>query len=1017
LPTRLRLSPVPAATGELAAKLSHTLRCTDAIMSATLDGVVTSWNASAERLYGWSADESVGRHISFVIPPDRRHELEPMLGAVRCGAPVGPVHTVRSHRNGEQLEVFVTLAPLRDSSGAVVAVAASARRVNDADCDGAAALEGPPHRVPSAERHRMVVDAIPHIVWMAGPNGFAEFLNRWGIERLGVKPEAIYGWNWLRLLHPDDVEHARSRWEAAVRGGSAYVNEHRMRHPDGSYHWYLAQAVGLRGADGAVEEWVGTWTDVDDRKQAEQGLARDARLLAHVHDSVVVTDMAGIVTYWNDGAARIFGWTADEMLGRPVLDPVPESVRLSLEDVIARVAAGGELAGELEGYRKDGSRVWIDVRVTRITDAAGNAIGVMGVSYDITARKRAEADRDRLYAQLRGHVERLPLGYLAFDADGRVVDWNSSAERIFGYSREEAIGMQPPYERLVPASGWPQGRAVIARLRAGDMTAHSINANRTKDGRTITCKWYNTPLIDGDGTFLGFVSLAQDITDRETSDAALRASEERFREIADSISEVFWLTSVDTHEIQYVSPAFETIWGRTRDQVFANPSAWIDAIHPDDRARVVEAVRHDQDSGNHDEEYRIVRPDGSVRWIRDRAFPVRDPRGQVVHVAGVAEDITARRQLEEQLRQAQKMEAIGQLAGGIAHDFNNLLTVITGNSELLLQALGEADPQREFVEEIAKAGERSASLTRQLLAFSRKQVLAPKLLDLNAVVLDTERMLRRVIGEDVTLTTRLQRPLPPIKADPGQLEQVLLNLAVNARDAMPQGGQLTIGTTADDSHVVLEVADTGIGMSEDVKRRVFEPFFTTKPAGKGTGLGLAAVHGFVAQSQGHIDVDSEPGRGTTFRIALPVADQPTETGAEAPRATDSLVKGAETILVVEDDGGVRTLTARVLRRAGYEVLAASDRSEALRLAREHHGTIHLLVTDVVMPGAGGRLVAEQLLALRPEMKVLYVSGYTDDAVVRHGVLYDRTNFLPKPFSLTVLTEKIRDVLSPRGARP
>ncbi len=977
-------------------------------MSATLDGVVTSWNAAAENLYGWTAAEVVGRDLSFLMPADRRHELTAALSAVRCGAPVGPLRTVRTHKHGHRLDVCVSLAPLRDSSGAVVAVAATARNAKGHGLECGSAPE-PRLSGSLAERHRLVVDAIPHIVWIAGPNGFAEYLNRWGAERLGVKPEAIYGSNWLRLVHPDDVEKARSRWEAAVRGGTAYTNEYRMRHPDGSYHWYLAQAVGLRGSDGAIDEWVGTWTDVDDRRQAEDRLAHDAHLLAQVRDSVIVTDLAGTVTYWNEGAARIFGWTPAEMLGQPLLNRFPAPARPAIAEMTARIAAGAEFSGEFEDYRKDGSRVWIDARITPITDGAGTTVGLMSVAHDMTARKRAEEERDRVFAQLRGHVERLPLGYLALDRDGRVVDWNSAAERIFGYSREEAIGMLPPYEKIITPAAWAQGRRVIVRLRAGDMAAHSINENCTKDGRTITCEWYNTPLMDADGTFLGFVSLAQDITDRAAAAAALRTSEERFRQITESISEVFWLTTLDKHEIEYVSPAYEEIWGRTREHLLANPGEWIDAIHPDDRERVIAAAIRTEDSGNYEEEYRIVRPDGSIRWIRDRAFPVRDVHNRVLHVAGVAEDVTGRRQLEEQLRQAQKMEAIGQLAGGIAHDFNNLLTIISGYSELVLDTLTTADPERELVQEIGKAGERAASLTRQLLAFSRKQVLAPQLLDLNAVVLDTEKMLRRVIGEDVELTTRLHRPLPTIQADRGQLEQVLLNLAVNARDAMPRGGKLRISTSASASHVILEVADSGVGMTEDVKRRVFEPFFTTKPVGKGTGLGLAAVHGFVTQSNGSVRVDSEPGRGTSFRISLPVAETTAGVEGETPAAVRTT--GDETILLVEDEEAVRALAARVLLRCGYTVLAAADCSEALRLARDHAGPIHLLVTDVVMPGGSGSTLAEQLMPLRREMQVLYVSGYTDDAVVHHGVMCERSNFLQKPFLPLVLARKIRDVLS------
>ncbi|MGE0448857.1 MAG: PAS domain S-box protein [Vicinamibacterales bacterium] len=755
-------------------------------------------------------------------------------------------------------------------------------------------------RVP-AERDRAVVDMIPHVVWTTDATGFAEYLNRWGAEDLGVTPDAIHGWNWLQLVHPEDAEQARSGWEAALRSGALYVNEYRLRHPDGSYHWHAARAVAVRGDDGGIQRWVGTWTDIDDRKRAEQRLAHDARLLCQVRDAVIVTDMAGVVTHWNQGAERVFGWTAADMVGQPLRRRFPESAQSSVGELTARLAAGAGFVGEFEDYRKDGSRVWIDARVSTITDSAGRPIAIMGISHDISARKQAEAERDRLDAELRNLVEHL-----------------------------------------------------------------------------------------------------------ETTNLALRASEERCRQITDSISEVFWLTTVDKSEIQYLSPAFDSIWGRSRTEAMTIPTVWMDAIHPEDRDRVIKAAATEQVRGDYDEEYRIVRPDGEVRWIRDRAFPVRDEDGRVVRVAGVAEDITIRRHLEEQLRQSQKMEAIGQLAGGIAHDFNNLLMVIGGNSDLLLAS--SADLDRELVEEIVKAVARAAGLTRQLLAFSRKQVLAPRLLDLNVVVADTERMLRRVIGEDIALITQLQRPLPPIKADLGQLEQVLLNLAVNARDAMPLGGMLTIRTLVDGGDVVLDVTDTGIGMSDEVKRRVFEPFFTTKPVGKGTGLGLAAVHGFVAQSHGRITVDSEAGRGTSFRISLPAETATPRDGRDQESEKLALAYGTETILLVEDEEGVRALTERILRRAGYHVLSAATGTEAEDIAEADATPIDLLLTDVVMPDRSGPVLAGQLLVRHPEMKVLYVSGYTDDAVVRRGVVGEGMAFLQKPYSPSVLTKKIRDVL-------
>jgi signal transduction histidine kinase len=380
--------------------------------------------------------------------------------------------------------------------------------------------------------------------------------------------------------------------------------------------------------------------------------------------------------------------------------------------------------------------------------------------------------------------------------------------------------------------------------------------------------------------------------------------------------------------------------------------------------------------------------------------------------------------LQEQVRQAQKMEAIGTLAGGVAHDFNNLLTVITGYVDVLLQGSMPEDTARGFIEEIGQAAARAASLTRQLLAFSRQQMLEPKILDLNAIVRNTDSMLRRLIGEDVSVTLALAPDLGLVKADPGQLEQVIMNLAVNSRDAMPRGGRLTIETANVEldasyaqSHlavrpgryVLLAISDTGCGMDAATRARIFEPFFTTKAQGKGSGLGLATVFGIVKQSEGQIWVYSEPGQGSTFKIYLPRADESAAVPVAPSRR--NAPPGTETILLVEDDANVRAVTELALQMGGYRVLSAGEGRDAIRLAEEHPGPIHLLMSDVVMPGMGGRAVAEAVRALRPDIRVLYLSGYTDDAVVRHGILHEEVAFLQKPYTLVALATKVREVLS------
>ncbi len=597
---------------------------------------------------------------------------------------------------------------------------------------------------------------------------------------------------------------------------------------------------------------------------------------------------------------------------------------------------------------------------------------------------------------------------------------NEAAVRQYGYSREEFLAMT--LEDIRPPEDVPALRELVAKSETG-FRRRGEWRHRRKDGTIIEVEiTRNTLPFAGRRAAL---VMAQDITEHNQAAETLRATQARFAGILDIADDA--IISVDEHQhIHLFNKGAERIFGYTAEEVLGQaldmllPSRFVDG-----HRQHLRGFAQSADTARRMGERRQIfgrRKDGT-EFPAEASISKLESGGETVFTV-ILRDTTERQSLQTQLLQAQKMEAVGRLAGGIAHDFNNLLTAILGASDLLLEDLSVDASGRQEVEEIQKAAHRAAALTHQLLAFSRQQVLAPQVLDLNVLVADVEKLLRRLIGEDIELRTVLARNLSAVQADPGQLGQVVMNLAVNARDAMPRGGTLTIETanaeldetyasehvpTPAGRHVMLAVTDTGIGMDEGTKAHLFEPFFTTKETGKGTGLGLATVYGIVKQSGGYIWVYSEPGHGTTFKIYLPRVEGVPLPTAPKPAAPESL-RGSETVLLAEDEPAVRSLTRRVLESYGYTVLTTEDGYEALRAAQEHQGPIPLLVTDVVMPKMSGRELAQRLLSERPEMKALYLSGYTDDAIVHHGVLEPGLAFLQKPFTPQTLARKVREVL-------
>lgn len=619
-----------------------------------------------------------------------------------------------------------------------------------------------------------------------------------------------------------------------------------------------------------------------------------------------------------------------------------------------------------------------------------------------------EPSRQHLSLALRASK----MGLWEIDLHTKIVTFSPECYEVAGLSQLE--GSAPAFEDLVHPLDSPLVVAAFERAVATHRPFTVEFRYAQNDGQWRWLANRGEVEYDVDGTPSCMVGTVQDITEYRAAAEELQTSETRFRQLAESICEVFWLVDLAKSELLYVSPGYETIWGRSCQSLYDSPQEWIDVIRPEDRGPV-EAGLNRHGLGQWDEEFQIVRPDGEIRWVRTRGFPVLDEHSAVFRIAGIAEDVTQRRALEAELRHTQKMESIGELAGGVAHDFNNLLTVISTSSDLLDRMIPENSDVHELVAEIRLAGRRAASLTRQLLAFSRKDVVERRVVDLDAAVADTEDMLRRLLREDIELTTNLGSHGGHVNIDSGQLVQVLMNLSANARDAMPNGGHLRITSArkakgnppgSEGSFLTLEVSDTGQGMSDAVQSRIFEPFFTTKDVGRGTGIGLAVVHSIVEQAGGRIRVASQLGHGTKFIISLPMVDTDLVT---IPATDMSHPKGGETILIVEDDAMVRFVAERALKIQGYAVMSAGNASEALKILTSG-APVQLLLTDIVMPGMDGRELAEQAQRLSPGLKVLYTSGHTDDAIIRRGVETSKVVFMVKPYSLSILATRVREAL-------
>ena len=878
--------------------------------------------------------------------------------------------------------------------------------------------------------YRAVFEAMPDAAFIVDAHGRFVAANERATTLTGYDHQAL---------------RAMTRKELVDTGG-------HLRRRDGSVIPVEIQVCGLPDA-----HQLQIIRDLSWRKAYESLLESEAKyrsLVESVRDPMFISDADGRYLYVNAAAAATFGTTPDKVIGRSARDFFPHQFAERYIEGARRVIATGldrivEDVSEIEGQTR-----WFYTIVQPVRNRDGQIVAVQGVVRDITERKQIENALRQSEERLRQVVRVANIGIFDHDHRTDAMYWSPELRAIHGIAPDEPLA----YERR--PDGLPQnsetahphdrGRVNAALLHAHDPSGDGLFdvdyrvSHRDGGYRWLTVR--SQTLFEGEGSArrpVRSIGAVLDITNLKAAEQALTQNEERLQQVID-VSRIGVFEHNHVAKTMYLSPSMrdyvglkpdEAVTGARYEPVADTPPKFLDTVHPDDRPRVAAKIaRAHKEGGIYEDEHRLVRRDGSIRWISARARTTVDGEGDARHpvrTIGALIDITERKLAEEererlqlQLVQAQKMESIGRLAGGIAHDFNNMLNVICGYAELVLEQIGSSHPLYKSVEGIRKAGRRSAELTARLLTFARRQTVAPRVIDLNDCIEKSLEMVRRLIGENVRLLWEPGGGLWAVRVDPGQLDQVLVNLAANSRDAIGTSGHLTFrsanvsldaaacvaypGATPG-YYVMLEIIDDGSGMDEETRQQIFEPFYPTKAEGRGTGLGLAIVYGIIKQHGGHIIVVSEPEVGTTFRVLLPRYAGEIET-ALAPVGRDAVKKGTETVLLVEDEPMVLEVARHMLEGLGYTVLPVISPADAIRIARAKGREIDLLLTDVVMPDMNGPELARRLLADHPHLRCLFVSGYFSDSAAMRDGLVQGIDLLQKPFSTTELAQRVRRVL-------
>ncbi|HLP02449.1 MAG TPA: PAS domain S-box protein [Opitutaceae bacterium] len=889
----------------------------------------------------------------------------------------------------------------------------------------------------SEERYRLLAENVGDVVWVLDLATMRMSYVSPSIERLrGLTPEEAMAESVIDSLAPESAAMIReglpgriAAFQAGDSQATTQVHELRQKHRDGRWLWIETVTTLVRGRGGL--QVVGVSRDIAARKRIEEELrGSETRFRSAVAAAPlpIFVQAGGCFVYLNDAAVKLFGANnAEALIGTSVLARFHAADHARVRERIRQLNEERRAAPMIEEHilRCDGSVA--EVEVAAVPFRVGDKDGALVFAYDVTEQKHAREQWQLHETVLRETGEIAKVGGWSFDPATGEGFWTEEVARIHDLDPSQKASVELGLSFYTEESRQRIRAALQAAVtegRAYDLLLEMVSAKGVR-------KWVRTighPVTEN-GRAVRVRGSFQDVTELVGATEALRESEGRFRELAETINEVFWITDPSKTELIYLSPAFERVWGRPCGEIYADPIKWVDSLHPEDRARIMEAIVTKQVSGEYNETYRIIRPDGELVWIRDRAFPVCDAAGKVVRIVGVAADITEKKRIEAQFLRNQRMEAIGALAGGVAHDLNNILTPVLMAASVLKDSAAGRD--QELLGMIEQSARRGADIIRQLLAFSRGVEGERILLDPRHLIREMASIIRETFPRAIKLKVDSVAELWPVEANSTQLHQVLMNLCVNARDAMPAGGRLTIEarnrqiTAADVSvpvtgalkagpHVVIAVSDTGEGMSPETQARIFEPFFTTKVPGKGTGLGLSTVLGIVRSHGGHVRVYSELGKGSQFSVYLP-AKPLAETVAEI--ATDGARRGqGELVLVVDDEEPIRSAARVALEENGYRVLEAADGEAALALAREHAGALRLVVTDLMMPTLDGIALTRQLRARHPTVAVIATSGLPQEEKRAELAALGVSELLPKPCGAVELLAAMRRVLDAPAAR-